>query len=136
MDTPRVSPNGKWVAYVSYQSGRSEVYVQSFPPSDGKWQISTMGGMEPAWREDGKELYYANSDNLYAMQVKTDSGAFEPGVVKPLFRSPPGKNRAPDSLPGGRQRAALSGQCTAGIVLPHHYFDELAAQTGAIIKLR
>jgi len=85
MDTPRVSPNGKWVAYVSYQSGRSEVYVQSFPPSDGKWQISTMGGMEPSWREDGKELFYANSDNLYAMQVKTESGMFEPGVVKPLF---------------------------------------------------
>ncbi len=85
MDTPRVSPNGKWVAYASYQSGRSEVYVQSFPPSGDKWQVSTMGGMEPAWREDGKELYYANSDNLYVMQVKTDSGAFEPGVVKPLF---------------------------------------------------
>jgi len=44
-----------------------------------------MGGMEPCWREDGKELYYANSDNLYAMQVKTDAGVFEPGVVKPLF---------------------------------------------------
>jgi Tol biopolymer transport system component len=85
MDTPRVSPNGKWVAYASYQSGRSEVYVQSFPPSNDKWQISTMGGMEPAWREDGKELYYANSDNLYAMQVKTDSGVFQPGVVKQLF---------------------------------------------------
>jgi len=85
MDTPRVSPNGKWVAYVSYQSGRSEVYVQSFPPSDGKWQISTMGGMEPSWREDGKELFYANADNLYVMQVKTESGVFEPGVVKPLF---------------------------------------------------
>ena len=85
MDTPRISPNGKWVAYASYQSGRSEVYVQSFPPAEGKWQISTMGGMEPSWRGDGKELYYANSDNLYAMQVKTDSTVFEPGAVKPLF---------------------------------------------------
>jgi hypothetical protein len=44
-----------------------------------------MGGMEPSWREDGKELFYANADNLYAMQVKTEAGVFEPGVVKPLF---------------------------------------------------
>ncbi|MEO8049422.1 MAG: winged helix-turn-helix domain-containing protein [Acidobacteriota bacterium] len=85
MDTPRISPNGKWVAYASYQSGRSEVYVQSFPPAEGKWQISTMGGMEPAWREDGEELYYVNSDNLYAMAVKTDSEVFQPGAVKQLF---------------------------------------------------
>jgi hypothetical protein len=41
--------------------------------------------MEPSWREDGKELYYASGDNLYAMQVKTDSRVFEPGAVKPLF---------------------------------------------------
>jgi Tol biopolymer transport system component len=73
------------VAYTSNQSGRSEVYVQNFPLSEGKWQISTTGGMEPSWREDGKELYYASGDNLYAMQVKTDSRVFEPGAVKPLF---------------------------------------------------
>ncbi len=85
MDNLRISPNGKWVAYTSKQSGRSEVYVQSFPPSGGEWQISTIGGIEPSWREDGKELYYANGDNLYAMQVKTDSRVFEPGVIKPLF---------------------------------------------------
>lgn len=85
MDAPRISPNGKWVAYTSNQSGRSEVYVQSFPPSEGKWQVSTVGGMEPHWRQDGKELYFTSADNLYAMQVKTDSLVFEPGVVKPLF---------------------------------------------------
>lgn len=85
MSTPRISPNGKWVAYTSDQSGRSEVYVQSFPPSEGKWQVSTVGGMEPYWRQDGKELYFSSADNLYAMPVKTDSAVFEPGVVKPLF---------------------------------------------------
>src|SRR5712691_830514 len=85
MENPRISPNGRWVAYTSNQSGRSEVYVQNFPLSEGKWQISTTGGMEPSWREDGKELYYASGDNLYAMQVKTDSRVFEPGAVKPLF---------------------------------------------------
>ena len=82
MDNMRVSPNGRWVAYTSKQSGRSEVYVQSFPPSGGEWQISTTGGVEPAWREDGKELFFTNGDTFYAMPVRTDGAKFEPGAVQ------------------------------------------------------
>lgn len=85
LENPRISPNGKWVAYTSTQSGRSEVFVQNFPPSEGKWQISTMGGTEPSWRADGKELYFSNGDKLFAARVKTDPTVFEPGPVKPLF---------------------------------------------------
>ena len=61
------------------------MYVQSFPPSEGKWQVSTDGGMEPSWRKDGKELYYTGGDKLIAMDVKTDAQVFEPGLAKPLF---------------------------------------------------
>jgi len=85
MENARLSPNGRWVAYTSNQSGRSEVYVQSFPPSEGKWQVSADGGMEPTWRKDGKELYYVSGDKLVAMDVKTDAPVFEPGVARPLF---------------------------------------------------
>jgi eukaryotic-like serine/threonine-protein kinase len=85
MENARISPNGRWVAYTSNQSGRSEVYVQSFPPSEGKWQVSADGGMEPTWRKDGKELYYISGDKLVAMDVKTDTPIFQPGVPKPLF---------------------------------------------------
>ncbi len=85
MENPRISPNGRWVAYTSNQSGRSEVYVQNFPPSEGKWQISTSSGTEPSWRADGKELFYMSADKLVAMQVKTDSAVFEPGVARQLF---------------------------------------------------
>jgi dipeptidyl aminopeptidase/acylaminoacyl peptidase len=85
MENARLSPNGRWVAYTSNESGRSEVYVQSFPPSEGKWQISTEGGLEPSWRRDGKELYYTSGDKLIAMEVKTDLPVFEPGLAKPLF---------------------------------------------------
>ena len=85
MENARISPNGRWVAYTSNQSGRSEVYVQSFPPSEGKWQVSADGGMEPTWRKDGRELYYVSGDKLIAMDVKTDTPVFEPGVAKPLF---------------------------------------------------
>jgi Tol biopolymer transport system component len=85
LENPRISPNGRWVAYTSNQSGRSEVYVQSFPPAEGKWQISNSGGSEPAWREDGKELFFNSGEGLCAMPVKTDLPVFEPGVEKLLF---------------------------------------------------
>jgi dipeptidyl aminopeptidase/acylaminoacyl peptidase len=54
----RFSPDDQWVAYASDESGRMEVYVQPFPPTGAKWQISTEGGMEPKWRADGRELYF------------------------------------------------------------------------------
>ena len=85
MEAPKISPNGRWVAYGSDTSGRSEVYVQSFPRAEGKWQVSTTGGTEPSWRGDGKELFYIRGDNLMAMSVRTDLQAFEFGVAKPLF---------------------------------------------------
>jgi serine/threonine protein kinase len=52
------SPDGKWIAYDSNESGQTEVYIQAFPPSGGKWQVSNGGGNNPRWRGDGKELYY------------------------------------------------------------------------------
>jgi Tol biopolymer transport system component/DNA-binding winged helix-turn-helix (wHTH) protein len=82
---PRVSPNGRWVAYGSDESGRNEVYVQSFPPSGGKWQVSTAGGTGGQWRRDGKELFYLADDKLMAVEVKTDAPAFEKAIPKPLF---------------------------------------------------
>ncbi len=84
-DRSQVSPNMKWMAYQSAESGRTEVYVQSFPPSGGKWQVSTAGGEEPYWRRDGKELFYVEGKRLMAVQVNSDGQIFRPGVPKPLF---------------------------------------------------
>jgi Tol biopolymer transport system component/predicted Ser/Thr protein kinase len=83
----KFSPNVKWVAYVSDETGRAEVYVQSFPASGGKWQISIGGGDQPQWRRDGKELFYLSPERkIMAVQVK--SGAtFEIGVPAPLFQT-------------------------------------------------
>ena len=68
----RFSPDGRWVAYVSNESGEQEVYVQSFPASGGKWQISTDGGAQPVWRHDGRELFYINPDRkLMSVEIKT-----------------------------------------------------------------
>ena len=66
------SPDGKWVAYSSNESGRWEVYVTSFPEAHGKWQVSNAGGDQPRWRSDGKELFYLGPDSrMMAVPVKT-----------------------------------------------------------------
>jgi len=82
---PDITRNMRWMAYQSNESGRTEVYVQSFPPTGGKWQVSTAGGAEPYWRHDGKELFYVAGKRLMAVDVKTDGPVFQWGSPKPLF---------------------------------------------------
>jgi Tol biopolymer transport system component len=83
----RLSPDGKWMVYVSEQSDRPEVYVQPFPRSDERWKISVAGGVQPMWRHDGKELFYlALNAMLTAVDVKT-TPTFESGVPQPLFQA-------------------------------------------------
>jgi Tol biopolymer transport system component len=84
----RVSPNGKWIAYTSGESGRNEIYVQNFPPAGGKWPVSIMGGRDAHWRPDGKELFYLQRTKLMAVDVKTDANSFERGSPRPLFDLP------------------------------------------------
>jgi serine/threonine protein kinase len=99
----RFSPDGRWIAYVSDESGKNEIYVRPFDSSyavgaspaattsvTGKWMVSRDGGVSPLWRRDGKELFYLGSDgNAMAVNVNT-SGVFRAGVPKALFRTPPG----------------------------------------------
>src|SRR5262249_14281473 len=81
------SPDGKWIAYTSDESGAPEVYVQPFPASGGKLRISTTGGAEPRWRRDGKELFYLAADKkLMALDTKLGT-SFEAGVPKALFET-------------------------------------------------
>ena len=81
-----LSPDGAWVAYTSDETGRAEVYVQTVPPSGGKWQISTSGGVQPKWRRDGRELYFHSAVNeAMAVDVIATGGEFRPGVPRSLF---------------------------------------------------
>jgi Tol biopolymer transport system component len=83
---PVFSPDGRFLAYQSNESGRAEVYVQSFPGPGGKWQISTSGGNEPQWRADGKELYYRAPDQkVMAVEIQTGS-SITAGTPQPLFQ--------------------------------------------------
>ena len=69
------SPDGRFVAYTSNESGRFQVYVQTFPLSDRKWQVSTDGGYEPRWRGDGREIYYLSEDRKL-MAVSVSAGPY------------------------------------------------------------
>jgi hypothetical protein len=86
----RLSPDVRWVAYASDESGRDEVYVRPFPSGDGQWQISSAGGTDPRWRGDGKELFFIEADgNMMAASVSADTdGArleFRPASPRQLF---------------------------------------------------
>jgi hypothetical protein len=92
MDQPggEFSPDGRWLAYESNESGRFEVYVQPFPEAGGKMQISIAGGTQLRWRPDGKELYYVAPDaRLMAVPVAAspDGKTLDLGVPAPLFRT-------------------------------------------------
>ena len=82
------SPDGRFVAYRSDESGQSEIYVQPFPVASGgggKWMVSSSGGTQPRWRRDGKELFYiANDRMVMAVDVNT-SPAFKAGIPHALF---------------------------------------------------
>ena len=83
---PAFSPDGKWLAYVSDESGRSEVYVQPYPGPGAKWAVSTDGGAEPAWSPDGRALYFRHRDQLVSVAVS--SGAeFRAGKLQLVFES-------------------------------------------------
>ena len=89
------SPDGRWVAYVSDESTQYQLWVQSFPPGQGKWQISAdvhgalgAGYSVPRWRRDGRELYYLSGDGkVMAVEVKFGE-TFQPGTPQVLFDAP------------------------------------------------
>ncbi len=74
---PHLSPDGRWLAYQSAESGRQEVYVRPFPNSGGKWQISTQGGAEPKWSRRGMEIFYRWSDSLYSVSIVAGESSIE-----------------------------------------------------------
>ncbi|HVE65198.1 MAG TPA: hypothetical protein VNC59_01350, partial [Thermoanaerobaculia bacterium] len=91
----KFSPDGRWIAYVSNESGKEEVYVVPFPGPGGKWQVSTTGGRAPVWTRGGREIIYqAPGSEMMAVEVQT-APTFQAGVPQALFethlRTPPGR---------------------------------------------
>jgi eukaryotic-like serine/threonine-protein kinase len=83
----QISPDGKWVAYASNESGDWEIYVTTFPAASGKWQVSRDGGIEPRWRGDGKEIFYIGAKTTLTAVPVNSEGTFSTGNPTPLFHS-------------------------------------------------
>ncbi len=81
-----ISPDGKWVAYASNDSGEWEIYVTTFPGAQGKWQVSPGGGTEPRWRGDGKEIFYIDPKGTLTAVPVNAGETFSTGAASPLFQ--------------------------------------------------
>jgi Tol biopolymer transport system component len=90
----QISPDGKWVAYASGESGNWEIYVTSFPGAAGKWQVSRGGGTEPRWRGDGGEIFYIAPNGMLTAVSVNGASSFVTGPPAPLFQI---RGRAPIS---------------------------------------
>jgi Tol biopolymer transport system component len=85
----RISPDGRWIAYVSDETGRDEVYVQPFPAPGGKWLISGNGGKHPEWRGDGREIFFISRDRTFmSVDVAGTGDVFRAGPARALFDVP------------------------------------------------
>jgi eukaryotic-like serine/threonine-protein kinase len=84
----RISPDGKWVAYASDETGQSEIYITSFPEGKGKWRVSATGAGFPAWSGNGKELFYKDlTDDFYVCPISTKGSAVVVGRPQHLFHA-------------------------------------------------
>jgi Tol biopolymer transport system component len=101
----RLSPDGRWLAYVSNESGTLQVYAAPFGGGQGKWQVSSAEGVEPKWSSDGKELYYVDviKRTVFAVPVTESNGALRFGVEKALAISPANQQGFYDITPDGKK---------------------------------
>lgn len=87
---PALSPNAKWVAYTSDDSGQDEIYIAPFPHGSGRWSVSSSGGTWPRWRRDGKELFYRSPDDkIVAVAISEQEGKLNIGKPEVLFQADP-----------------------------------------------
>jgi serine/threonine-protein kinase len=133
---PAFSPDGRWLAYQSNESGSFEVYVRPFPGPGGKWQVSTGGGVYPKWSRNGKELFYRTVDSKIMAVTYTASGdsfhANKPQLWSPgQFTERGNGNYNFDPHPDGKRFAVLKTPGTEQVVAVNkvsfifNFYDEI-----------
>ena len=135
------SPDGRWLAFVSNESGRDEVYVQPYPGPGPEFTVSTAGGREPLWSPDGSELFYRTEDQLMVVAVEPGD-TFRADTPRPLFADPYVRDRpvtsAPmyDIMPDGQRFVMVSANAESGtdeglaVILVENWFEELKERMG------
>ncbi len=131
---PTFSPDGRWLAYQSNETGANEIYVRPFPGPGGKWQISTQSGTFPAWSPTGKEMLYltpAPDSKIMVVSYTVSGDAFQAATPRPWSESQPTGIMRFDPHPDGKRMAILqlprlTGELTRNsLVLVENFFDEL-----------
>ena len=107
----RFAPDGRWFSYRSNETGRFEVYVQSYPQGHGKWQISTDGGGQGMWAPTGRELFHKSRNRMMAVDVELGT-TFKAGTPRVLFEMP-----LPDRAPDDPDRFGVSPDAQRFLVL-------------------
>jgi Tol biopolymer transport system component len=134
--TPVFSPDGRWLAYTSNESGTYQVFVRAFPDKGGKWQISSAGGSYPLWSHNRRELFFRSSDNrimVATYTVKGDSfAADKPRVWSEKALADTGEASSYDLAPDGKRVAALmpvetpeAQKAQNHVIFLENFFDEL-----------
>jgi eukaryotic-like serine/threonine-protein kinase len=129
---PIFSPDGRWMAYISDESGRYEVYVQPYPGPGGKYQISTGGGTEPVWNRNGKELFYRSGDKMMVAEVEAQP-SFSVSKPRMLFEGPyvaatittPNYDVSPDGQRFLMIKPSEQSGAMTQIVVVQNWFEEL-----------
>lgn len=114
-----VSPCGRWLAYVSQETGTDEVYVRPASGHGGKWHVSLEGGLAPVWSPDGRELFFVRNDAMMVVSIEANETQVTAGPPRKLFNFPPGRRserdiRSFDIAPDGK-RFVLMRSATPGI---------------------
>ena len=130
-DNPRFSPDGRWIAYTSSESGKNEVYIQQYPKGGRKTRISSEGGASPVWAADGRELFYSDGTQMMVVAITPDPN-FSVGTPQALFDVTAysvGGNFGPgyDVTPDGQRFIILkrSEKPEVELVIVQNWFEEL-----------
>jgi Tol biopolymer transport system component len=132
------SPDGRWLAYTSLESGTGQIYVTSYPGTGGRWQVSSSAGSSPRWARDGQELFYRAPEGVMAAPYTIAGGQFVPGKPRLWSNQRPaaGAEFTWDVAPGGKHLVMLSGPGTGPDAPParqltflFHFLDEVRRRT-------
>ena len=133
---PRISPDGRWLAYASDESGQMEVYVRAFPTLARRTRISTAGGSAPVWARDGRRLFYRENDRLVAATLAptgpSDTVDLTITARQMLFQGrrlfEPGDNADYDVHPDGKRFALIRQAVEPEVVVVLNWTSELSAR--------